>query len=208
MDTDNEKEHAKGHKRCDDARRGVHKLLDGNPLLQPDVLCRRRSNSIPAMPSWREHARGPKDTHAVSIHTGLGPLRLRGSSSFAIVPAQQDEPAALSYALGDGRGLSSECPADGRHRDASILDALRPTFDQDDGKPRVASLAATPVGSSKVPTVDPGAAMIDEFSCSPLTNRRSYGDGLPSFCRQDENRCCKNAFPRASVPIQQISQGS
>ena len=126
--------------------------LTGILCCSPIFCARRRSNSIPAMPQWREHARarlqtceharGRKDTHAVIIHTGLGPLRLRGSSSFAIAPAQQDEPATLRDAWGDGRGLSPECPPDGRHRDASILNALRPTFDHFPPT-RVASLAAT-----------------------------------------------------------------
>ena len=61
MDTDNEKEHAKGNKRCDDARRGVHELLDWNPLLQPDILC---TEAIEFNPSYASVARARTRTLA------------------------------------------------------------------------------------------------------------------------------------------------
>ena len=165
--------------------------LTGILCCSPIFCARRRSNSIPAMPQWREHARarlqtcerarGRKDTHAVIIHTGLGPLRLRGSSSFAIAPAQQDEPAAFSDAWGDGRGLSPECPPDGRHRDASILNALRPTFDHF----LPTRLLLWPQRSCRVVPSTAGPVFPVALICSvPFST-------VTVCCREDENRVVK-----------------
>ena len=76
MDTDNEKEHAKGNKRCDDARRGVHELLDWNPLLQPDILCTEAIEFNPS-DAFVARARTRAQGHARSKHTHrAGPLAL------------------------------------------------------------------------------------------------------------------------------------